>query len=267
MRTAGPFVFAALLGLVSVALRAHDFWIEPSAFTPAPGQRVSFRLMIGQELRGDPFPRDPDLIARFLAAGPAGDMTVPGRVFSDPAGVVMVQEPGLYMIVYDSYRYPVELDAAKFETYLKDEGLEKISALRAKRGQSTAGAKEVFSRCAKSLLAVGGGSGAGWDRVFGERLELVAEKNPYTLAGGGELPVRLLYEGKPLAGALVVALPKDRQAAPVSARSDSKGRVRLQLDHPGFWLVKAVHMIPAPRETGADWESFWASLTFGVPER
>jgi len=265
MRTTGRFVFAALLGLVSAALRAHDFWIEPSTFTPAPGQRVSFRLQIGQELRGDPFPRDPNLIARFLAAGPAGDMPVPGRMLSDPAGVVMVQVPGLYMIVYDSYRYPVELDAAKFEDYLKLEGLEKISALRAKRGQSTAGAKEVFSRYAKSLLAVGGGSGAGWERVFGERLELVPEKNPYALTGGGELPVRLLYEGKPLAGALVVALQRDRPEAKVSARTDAKGRVRLKLDRPGFWLVKAVHMIAAPRETGADWESFWASLTFEAP--
>ncbi len=265
MRTVGPIVFAALLGLVSAALRAHDFWIEPSTFTPAPGQRVSFRLQIGQGLRGDPFPRDPNLIARFIAAGPAGDMPVPGRVLGDPAGVVMVQEPGLYMIVYDSYRYPVELDAAKFETYLKDEGLEKISALRAKRGQSAAGAREVFSRCAKSLLAVGGGGAAGWDRVFGEHLELVAEKNPYALAGGGELPVRLLYEGKPLAGALVQALQRDRAGAKVTARTDAKGRARLKLDRAGFWLVKAVHMVPAPQDTGADWESFWASLTFEAP--
>ena len=30
----------------------------------------------------------------------------------------------------------------------------------------------------------------------------------------------------------------------------------------GLWLVKAVHMIPAPAGTGAQWTSFWASLTF-----
>jgi hypothetical protein len=28
------------------------------------------------------------------------------------------------------------------------------------------------------------------------------------------------------------------------------------------WLVKAVHMVPAPAGSGADWESIWASLTF-----
>src|SRR6185295_2729593 len=151
------------------------------------------------------------------------------------------------------------------EEYLRLEGLEKISALRARRGQRAAGTKEFFSRCAKSLLAVAGGGAAGWDRVFGQRLELVAEKNPYALAGGEELPVHLLYEGKPLSGALVVAFQKDRTDAKVEARSDSKGRVRLKLDRSGFWLVKAVNMVPAGKDYGADWESFWASLTFEVP--
>jgi len=267
MRTVRPVVFAALLGLVSAALQAHDFWIEPSTFTPALGQRIAVRLRVGQELRGDPVPRDPSLLERFVAAGPSGEFRVPGVPNTEPAGVMALLSPGLYTIVYDSGRSPMELDAGKFEEYLKLEGLEKISALRARRGQSAAVAKEVFSRNAKSLIAATGVTGAGWDRVFGQRLELVAEKDPYTLRGGGELPVRLLYEGKPLAGALVVALQRGQPEAKVAVRSDAKGRVRLQLDHPGFWLVKAVHMIPAPPDAGAEWESFWASLTFGVPER
>ena len=37
------------------------------------------------------------------------------------------------------------------------------------------------------------------------------------------------------------------------------------LTPPGVWLVKAVHMVPAPAASGADWESLWASLTFEVP--
>jgi len=266
MRSLKPFGLALLVAaLAAPAVRAHDFWIEPSTFTPAPGQRVAVRLRVGQDLRGDPVPRDPKLLKRFVSAGPSGDALVPGVPNTEPAGFAAFEAPGLYTVVYDSGRDPVELDAAKFEDYLKLEGLETISAVRARRGQSALGAKEVFSRCAKSLVTVAGGKGAGWDRIFGQRLELVAEKNPYTLSGGGELPVRLLYEGKPLAGALVVAFQKDRVDTKVTARSDAKGRVRLALDRPGFWLVKAVHMIPAPAETGADWESFWASLTFEVP--
>jgi hypothetical protein len=263
-----PAGLAVLLGMVlATALPAHDFWIEPSTFTPAPGQRMAVRLRVGEALRGDPVPRDPSVLKRFIAIGPAGEMPVGGREHTDPAGILALQAPGLHMIVYDSRRSPLALDAAKFETYLGEEGLEKISALRASRGQSGAGVKEVFSRCAKSLLSAGGGAGPGFDRVVGQRLELVPEVNPQESPGGGELPVRLLYEGKPLAGALVVAFTKDRPQAKVAARSDAKGRVRLKLDRPGFWLVKAVHMISAPADSGADWESFWASLTFEVPGR
>ena len=265
------FLGCFLLWLLSApALLAHNFWIEPSTLTPAPGQRLAVRLRVGIELKGDPVPRDPTLMKRFVAAGPSGDSPVPGVPNTEPAGFEAFAAPGLYTIVYDSGRSPLELEAAKFEEYLKDEGLERISALRAHQGKSAAGAKEVFSRCAKSLLNVGnGGAGPGFERVFNQRLELVAEKNPYALAGGGELPVRLLYEGKPLAGALVMALQRDRpdKVDKVMARTDARGRVTLKLDRPGFWLVKAVHMISAPPDAGADWESFWASLTFALPAR
>jgi uncharacterized GH25 family protein len=258
-----------LLGtLASPALLAHNFWIEPTAFTPAPGQRVAVRLRVGQELQGDPVPRDPSLMKRFVTVGPNGaEVTVPGVPNTEPAGFLAFQAPGLYTIVYESGRSAVELEAAKFETYLKEEGLETVSARRARAGKTAAPAREVFSRSAKSLVAVGDGSGPGFDRVLGLRLELVAEKNPYALANGGELPVRLLYEGKPLAGSLVMALQRGRPGAVTSARSDSKGRATLKLDRPGLWLIKAVHMISAPADAGADWESFWASLTFAVPAR
>jgi uncharacterized GH25 family protein len=258
-----------LLGaLAAPALQAHNFWIEPSAFTPAPGQRVAVRLRVGQELQGDPVPRDPGLMKRFVTIGPNGaEVTVPGVPNTEPAGFLALQAPGLYTIVYESGRSAVELEAAKFETYLKEEGLETVSARRARQGKTAAPAREVFSRSAKALVAVGDGSGPGFDRVVGQRLELVAEKNPYALANGGELPVRLLYQGKPLAGALVMVLQRGRPGAVAAVRSDARGRATLKLDRPGLWLIKAVHMIPAPADAGADWESFWASLTFALPPR
>jgi uncharacterized GH25 family protein len=257
-----------ILLLASSALEAHDLWIEPGAFTPAPGQRVAVRLRVGQGFRGDPVPRDPRLIERFAALGAQGGETaIPGVPNTEPAGFVSFPSTGFRTLVYDSRREPVELDGAKFEEYLREEGREKVISLRKERGQSAAPGREVYSRCAKALVAVGGKAAGerGYDRVAGLPLELVPEKSPYALTGGGELPVRLLYQGKPLEDVLVVALQKGRAGEAVSARSDRKGRVALRLDRPGAWLVKAVHMIPAPKEAGADWESFWASLTFEIP--
>lgn len=261
----------ALLALLlaAPALSAHDLWIEPGTFTPAPGQRVAVRLRVGQGFRGDPVPRDPKLLERFVALGPKGEVAIPGVPNTEPAGFASFSAQGLQVLVYDSAREPIELEGPKFEEYLREEGLQNVISLRAQRGQSAAPGREVFSRCAKALVSVGGkGAGErGYDRVAGLPLELVPEKSPYALVGGGELPVRLLYQGKPLENALVIALQKGRADQAVSARTDRKGRVTLRLDRPGVWLVKAVHMVPAPKEAGADWESFWASLTFEILAR
>ena len=72
--------------------------------------------------------------------------------------------------------------------------------------------------------------------------------------------LRLLFEGKPLAGALVTAI--DREGIRLTARSDAHGRVAIALPKPGVWLVKSVWMVPAPAGSDVDWESLWASLTF-----
>ncbi|HSS52126.1 MAG TPA: DUF4198 domain-containing protein [Thermoanaerobaculia bacterium] len=260
---------ATVLALLTVpALQAHDFWIEPSTFRPAIAQRVAVRLRVGQEFKGDPVPRDLGLLKRFVLAGTGGETAVAGVPNTEPAGFLSIPAPGLYTIAYASNPEPVQLDARKFNDYLIQEGLESIRELRARRGQSEAPDREIFSRCAKALVLAGGGeAAAGWNRELGMRLELIPGENPYTLTSGQTLPVRLLYDGKPLQGALVTAFTKEQPGAKISARSDTKGRVALKIDRPGTWLVKSVHMIPAARGSGADWESFWASLTFEVPGR
>jgi uncharacterized GH25 family protein len=61
---------------------------------------------------------------------------------------------------------------------------------------------------------------------------------------------------------LVVAINKEDPSAKMTARTDANGRVRLNLPRSGMWMIKAVHMVSAPPDSGADWESIWASLTF-----
>jgi uncharacterized GH25 family protein len=257
---------AALLGtLLSATVAAHDFWIEPSSFRPAVGSDVAARLMVGQKFRGEALPRNPALIVKFVLASDRGETPVSGRAGAEPAGRVSITEPGLLVLGYRSRNSPLSLEAAKFEEYLREEGLESIIAARALLGESQKPSREVFSRCAKALVSAGEGGGSGYDRSLGLSLELIPEKNPYAMKAGEELPVRLLFEGKPLRGALVAALPYAAPEEKVSQRTDREGRVRLRLPREGAWLVKAVHMAPAPADTGADWQSLWASLTFEIP--
>jgi uncharacterized GH25 family protein len=271
MRQPAPIVrrtsfLLLLLALSGSALAAHDMWIEPTAFVPALGRTVGLRLRVGQDFLGDPIPRDAALIERFVVADSEGTRDLVGREGADPAGLLRVGGAGLMVVGYHSKPSPVVLDAPKFNQYLSEEGLDSVAALRAKAGQSNASAREVFVRCAKSLLLAGPAAEAQQDRVLGLPLELVAERNPYSLAPGRTLSVRLMYHDQPLPGALVAALNQRDPMAKVSARSDRNGRVQLKLSEPGPWLIKAVHMIPAPAGSESQWASFWASLTFDLPD-
>jgi uncharacterized GH25 family protein len=259
-------IVSALIALGAASTAAHDMWIDPTTFAPAAGEIVGVRLRVGQDLLGDPIPRDPSLIRQFVVEDAEGRKPVVGRSGADPAGFVRASLPGLLVIGYHSNPAAVELPAAKFNQYLKEEGLDAVSASRERRGQAGLPARELFSRCAKSLvLADAARAGAG-DRALGFPLELVAERSPYALKKGDDLPVRLMYGTRPLSGALVVAISRFNPSAKVAVRTDADGRVRLPLGGGGMWLIKAVHMVQAPAGSGADWESFWASLTFELPD-
>ena len=257
-------LIVAALVLSSAALSAHDMWIEPTTFAPAIGEIVGVKLRVGENLLGDPLAVDPALVNQFLVADTAGEAPVVRRDGSDPAGLLRVASPGLRIIGYRSNPSAVETSADKFNQYLKEEGLDAIIELRARRHESGTRARDLFARCAKSLVFSGPASAAQRDRRLGFPLELVAERNPYALRDDETLPVRLTYENKALAGALVVAFDRRNPSDKIAARTDRDGRVQLRLRRGGMWLVKAVHMIPAPPGAPAEWASFWASLTFEI---
>lgn len=258
---------ATLAILLALPAAGHDLWIEPSTFRPAKGSVVTATLRVGEHLRGEPLPRNPALIDRFVLKGRGGEVAVLGAPGQEPAGAAQPAEPGLHWIGYQSHAFPVMLEASKFEGYLKQEGLERIVEQRARSGNSGAPGRERFYRCAKSLLDVASGqrtaeSAAILTTPLGFTLELVPAMNPYSLPAGGELPVALRFRGAPIANVLVVAINQHDPERPVSARTDALGQVKLRLARSGLWLVKAVHMEAAPPSAGVDWESWWASLTF-----
>ena len=262
-RCPGVLLVVAVFVATHAELAAHDMWIEPVKFLPEAGEIIALRLRVGQDMLGDPLPRDSRLVREFIVEDSEGRKPVVGRDGSDPAGFIRVSVPGLLVVGYHSTPSVVDLTPELFNQYVREEGLDSVAALRATRHTSDVGGRDSFTRCAKSLLLNGAPSDAQRDRALGMPLELVAEKNPYMLKAGQQRPIRLTYEQQPLAGALVVAINKRHPDDKVSARTDSNGRVQLPIATDGTWLIKAVHMIPAKPGAGADWSSYWASLTFG----
>ena len=98
---------------------------------------------------------------------------------------------------------------------------------------------------------------------MGQRLELVPLSNPAGVPAGGELDVRLLFDGSALPGALVKLWKREgSQTLVLPARTDAQGVVRVKLPATGTWMASVVHMVPAGDAPRHDWDSYWANLTF-----
>jgi uncharacterized GH25 family protein len=283
--------------LLAVPLAAHDFWMRPERFSVPSKAPLPVRLFVGEGGVGEAVLRDDARTLRFELLDAEGARPVLGRDGADPAGLVRVRLDGPQWLVFANSPKSIELEAAKFEPYLVAQGLDAIKARRAERGESGAPAKEIYSRCAKSLLRAGSVQQAAPSALVlapvGLRLELVPLQDPGLLAPGADgvdFAVRVLFEGAPLAGVLVkatllpdpppigkqapapatppLALPFGAPAATgIAARSDADGRVSLHLPRGGPWLLCAEHMLVATGEASKDhdYESLWASLSFELP--
>ncbi len=258
-RLAALFYFVFFVPTV----QAHDFWIEPESFRPAAGQKVPVHLYVGMDFKGDSAPFIPERFERYIFVGSEGEKPVPGVPGDDPAGAVTPTAPGFYVIGLHTKPAEVTFETAEeFEKYLIKEGLERHLALHNKRKKIFKTVHESYFRCAKSLLVSGQQSENAVDKVLGFPLELIAETNPYRHQ---PLRLRLLYQGQPLEGALLIAFNKAAPLTKLKARTDKEGHVEFDLPRRGIWLVTSVHMIPAPLFSGYDWKSLWASLTFERP--
>ena len=189
-----------------------------------------------------------------------------GRDGSDPAGFFRIATPGLLVIGYRSNPSAIEQTADKFNQI--PEGRRARGRRRTASSAQTRPAPKLASSfpgapracCfpghrARHRAIVRSASRSNWS----------PSENPYALNAGQEMPVRLIYENRPLAGALVVAMNRLHPSEKLTARTDEAGRARFKLHQNGMWLIKAVHMVPAPADAHAEWESFWASLTFEIP--
>ncbi len=252
----------AFLGMAG-ASAAHVFWLQASEYHAKSGELLKLRFRVGDQFPGDVVPRNDARIVKFVWAGPEGEKSVVGRDADEVAGIAKFKAAGEYVFGYECTPASVTLEAAKFDRYLEEEGLDKIKAMRA--GAEPKPVAEIYSRCAKAIVNVGGEGGeVGFDRVLGLRLELVPETSPEAAFASGVMTVTLLRDGKPLEGTLVKAHNSVDWAAPLAARTDAQGRVKLAISKPGIWVLNAVDMAAAPKDSKADWESVWASLSFEV---
>jgi uncharacterized GH25 family protein len=266
--------FAAILFSLFLALpaAAHEYWIEPKTYVFSSGANIAAGLFNGQNFSGGEFAYFAKNFRRFEIALEDRVVQVQGRAGDKPALAMAPLGDGLHAALYESAGETVFYsDFASFAKFVTHKDMRGALERHAKRGLPQTRFIEFYTRHAKSLLAVGGGSGQ--DRAYGLETEIVALKNPYTddLAPG--LPVRVLFKGAPRPDAQVELFDKDAagQVKITLIRTDAEGVALLPVTKGHSYLADAV-VLREPvagskaMESGAVWESLWAALTFAVPE-
>ncbi|GAA4035767.1 DUF4198 domain-containing protein [Hymenobacter glaciei] len=266
--------------LVTTAL-AHEVWLEAPRFRLQPGEVVHVRAFVGANFAGAPWTSKAAKVQRLRRFGPAPADTanLTPKNFTDTdtfrTGFTFAQ-PGTHVVVLQSTSSFIELPADQFTAYLREEGLDYALKLRQENEETAKPGREVYSRCAKTLLQVGDpalaplATDSACRHNYGLPLELVPEQNPYRLAADKALTVRVLRGGKPAFGAAVQVWQRQPGGLPTThytTRANQSGRILLRLSGPGPYLLATVDMRPAPARlrTRADWQSTWASLTFAGP--
>jgi uncharacterized GH25 family protein len=267
-----------LLGLLVCSpasfIEAHDFWLQPSEYWINSDTLDSMTLQVGHGPFRQRSPIPLRRITRFQAIAPNGmavDLHQRLRLGQDVEdGDFRLNDPGTYVLVLQTDNgAQTHLPPIRFNDYLKVEGLTPALDQRARLQHMDADGSERYSRCAKSIVQVGppvAGLQGQVTKPIGLPLEIVPEANPYGAKRSATLPVRVLYAGHALAGALVKLTNLANDASPFEVRlTDREGRASFTMPNAGAWLVNVIWTKPLPRSEETDFETVFSSLSFGYP--
>ena len=263
----GDTVACAVAGIAlmgSGTASSHEFWMLPESFQAA-GDTASLAMRVGENFNGDLVGLSTAFVTQLhrQAGGQATDLH--SYIPAEPSGAMQVPVAGTGTQLFwaDTQPSHVVLDAGRFFAYLHDEGLDAINEARAKAGNSDKPGRERFRRNVKTLVAGGGEPGDAALRSTGQRVEIVPLSDPAGSPAGRDLAFQVLWEGKPLPGALVKFWHRrGGQVLLIRAVANAQGKLLATPPFAGMWMASVVHMIPATDSPQDDWDSYWGNLTF-----
>ena len=237
--------------LAAVALTAHDTYLMPAKFVVKSGKPLLVSVHNGDSFPSSEHATDPGRLKTSLS-----DLRIGGRATH---GIIASPKPGSFYVTAETLPKRIVIEPEKFDAYLREEGMQHWIARRTPKSQT-----ELYRKFAKALVTADGPD-AGYAAPAGLTIEIVPEADPSSIRVGGSLPVQVLFRGKPAAGLQVERAwandgKSDRR---IVGRTDKNGRIAIPVDSEGRWRLHAVQM-QVSTSPEADWESFWASLTFEI---
>jgi uncharacterized GH25 family protein len=262
-------ILTSFLVMLSSSLFAHEFWLEPINFKIKAGEKLRAHEKVGQDFKGNKYAYlDSSYVSLDLTVD---DKTraVKSRLGDLPAISETVENDGLAILSAVTTPSTVTYETwDKFSNFINNKHLEWVFDAHKKRGLPEKNFDESYRRYGKSLVKVGHGKGS--DRALGLLFEWVLESNPYT--DEGDIKAQLLWKGKPHPNSYVSVFNRvGDELIKSDLKTDTEGRVEIPRAKGGKFLINAVQMLEASaemtKESGAVWDSRWASITYEIKLR
>jgi nickel transport protein len=230
------FTFLLLLCITPLVL-AHETWIEK--------QNGELIVVHGHAGKGEPY--DPGKVKEPKALD-AGGQAVGMEIVKNKenASLSTKGNAAILGVFYDSGYWLKTTDGWKQAT--KKEGTGKYTIVESIKSE----------QYCKSLLA----PSAACVKPVGQRFEIVPQKDPATLRSGDKIPIRILFDGKPIEGAVVALGGGHESDAKDALKTDKDGMAAVTIERPGLQMIKASHRIPLKNDSDADVLSVASTITF-----
>lgn len=247
-------------------LTAHEFWLNPDKFIYNRGEKINIRFFAGEKFEGANWVGNNEKIQslKLYYGGVSDDLS---KIISEEKGdsieLTMVDE-GTNLVAFNSTNSFIEQEAGKFNEYLKEDGLYDAIEYRKRNNELDSIGREFYQRCAKTLIQVGNLKDKSYSVTTGLPVDIIPLTNPYSLKKEDLLSVKILFRNVPLANALVKIWHRENDKTEKSEIvSNENGEIKFPLTVSGKWMVSIVKMERLEKDTKAQWQSYWGSLTWG----
>ena len=252
-------------------LSSHEFWLNPDKFIYDRGAKINVRFLVGENFEGENWNGNQSRIQslKLYYGGVNDDLS---KYISDENGdsiELSMLDEGTPMIAFNSNNSFIELEAAKFNEYLAEDGLQEAIEYRNQHNETDSIGREMYQRCAKTIFQVGKIKDNTYKTATLLPVDIIPLNNPYTLKDNDSIRVKILFLQQPLSYTLIKIWQRgNNSTTKEELTTNENGEITFPVSVSGKWMVSVVKMIRLPDDAKADpiaigWQSYWGSLTWG----
>lgn len=260
-----PIAFLLIVAMV-LAAEAHEFWLKPQKFYFAQGEEVKIDLMVGENFQGEFWDMTRHQVVKLELFNSFGkqDLTKQVKPTKGKNVALKLAAEGTHLFALESNAAFIELEAEKFNDYLREDGLDNMLQRRTDRAELALPARELYTRYSKLIVQSGGKTDDVYKRRVGLKHEIIPLNNPSVLRSGDYMECRVVFKNEPAKHQLVKVWNFiGNRIFLQNIYTENDGTLKFPISNSGPWMVSTVRM-EVSDNVQADYESSWASLVFGI---